>query len=75
MVHFMAKRVHFYNIPTAFLNLTPKPGMLKISYFAQAFQSLCLRKRINFISTFYESLNVINNLKSRQKHAHTGLIS
>ena len=55
----MAKRSHFYNLPEALLNMTPKPDMLKISLFAQAFQSLCLRKRINFTSTFYESLNVI----------------
>ena len=55
----MAKRSHFYNLPEALLNITPKPDMLKISLFAQAFQSLCLRKRINFTSTFYESLNAI----------------
>ena len=38
---------------------TPKPDMVKISLFAQIFQSLCLRKRINFTSTLYESLKVI----------------
>ena len=38
---------------------TPKPDMLKISPFAQIFQSLWLRKRINFTSTLYESIKVI----------------
>ena len=38
---------------------TPKPDMIKISLFAQIFQSLCLRKTINPTSTLYESLNVI----------------
>ena len=37
---------------------TPIPDMVKISLFAEIFQSLCLRKRINFTSTLYESLNV-----------------
>ena len=59
MAHFMAKRSHFYNLPAGLLNITPKPDMLKISLFAQTFQSVCLRKRMNFTSTFYESLKVI----------------
>ena len=33
--------------------------LVKISLFAQIFQSLCLRNRINFTSTLYESLKVI----------------
>ena len=33
---------------------TPKPDMVKISLFAQIFQLLCLRKRINFTSTLYQ---------------------
>ena len=56
---FMAERSHFYNFPSAILNITPKPDMLEISLFAQTFQSLCLRKRIKLSSTFYESLKVI----------------
>ena len=59
MMHFMAKGSHFYNIPATFLNITPKPNMLKILFFAEPFQSLCLRKRINFTSAFYESLKAI----------------
>ena len=46
---------HFYNLPAAFLNITLKSDMLQISFFAKTFQSLCLRKRINFTSAFYES--------------------
>ena len=38
---------------------TPKPDMVKISLFAQMFQSLCLRKGINFTSILYEPLKVI----------------
>ena len=37
MVHFMAKRSLFYNIPAAFLNITPKPDMLKFLFFADTF--------------------------------------
>ena len=59
MVHFMAKRSHFNNFPAAFLILTHNLAMLQISFLAQTFQSLCLRKRINFTSTFYQSLIVI----------------
>ena len=55
----MAKRSHFCNLPVALLNITPKPDMLNISLFPQIFQSLCLRKKDNFTSTFYESLKVI----------------
>ena len=40
MVHFLAKQSHFYNLPAAFLNITPKPDMLKELFFAQTFQSL-----------------------------------
>ena len=58
MVHFMAKRSHFCNLPAAVLIITPKSDMFKISVFAQIFQSLSLRKRINFMSTFYKSLKV-----------------
>ena len=39
----------------------PIPDMVKISLFAEILQSLCLRKRINFTSTLYESLNVVIN--------------
>ena len=46
---------HLYNLPAAFLNITPKPDMLQISFLAKTFQSLCLRKRINFTFAFYES--------------------
>ena len=67
------KRSHFYNFPAAFLNITPKPDMLHISFLAQTFQTLCLRKRINFTSTFYESISY-NTLKLHKKHTHTGLI-
>ena len=49
----MAERSHFYNFPSAILNITPKPDMLEISLFAQTFQSLCLRKRIKLSSTFF----------------------
>ena len=45
--------------------------MLQISFVAKAFQSLCLRKRINFTSAFYESPT---DIKSHKKDAHTGLI-
>ena len=38
------------------------------------FQSLYLRKRINFTPEFYEITNRYNTLKSRKKEAHTGLI-
>ena len=38
---------------------TTIPDMVKISLFAQIFESLCLRKRINFTSTLHESLKVI----------------
>ena len=55
----MAKRSHFCNLPVALLNITPKPDMLNVSHFPQIFQSLCLRKKDNFTSTFYESLKVI----------------
>ena len=44
MVHFMAKWSHSYNLPAAFLNITPKPDMLKKIIFAQTFQPQCLRK-------------------------------
>ena len=42
MIRFMAKRSHFYDVPASLLNITPKPDMLKISFFAQTLQSLCL---------------------------------
>ena len=32
MVHFMAKLSHFYNLPAAFLNITPELDMLKIHF-------------------------------------------
>ena len=59
MVHFMAKRSHFYNVPAAFLNITAKFEMFQTLFLAQIFHSLCPRKRVNFTSTFYESLTVI----------------
>ena len=59
MVYFMVKWSHFYNLPAGFLNMTPKTDMLKFSFFAETFQLLCLRKRENFTSTFYEPLKVI----------------
>ena len=55
----MAKRSHFYDLLAAFCNIAPRFDMLKFSFFAQTFQSLCIRKRINFTSTFYELLKVI----------------
>ena len=48
-----------FSLKRKFLHITPKPDMLKISFFPQIFQSFCLRKRINCTSTFYESLKVI----------------
>ena len=59
MVYFMVKWCHFYNPPAAFLNITPKTGMLKKSFFAQTFEPLRLKKRINFTSSFYESLKIV----------------
>ena len=59
MTYFMEARSHFYNLPADLLNITPKPDMLKFLLFAQTFQSLCLRKKRNFTSTFYESLKFI----------------
>ena len=57
----MAKRSHFCN-HAACLNITPKPTMLQISFLAQTFQSLWLRKKINF-TAFYESLTAISHTK------------
>ena len=45
--------------------------MLQISFVGKAFQSLCLRKRINFTSAFHESPT---DIKSHKKDAHTGFI-
>ena len=59
MVDVMAKWSHFYDLPAAFSDINPKPGMLKTIFFAQTFQPLFLRKRVNSTSTFYESLKVI----------------
>ena len=49
MVYLMAKRSHFYNLPTGLLNITPKAYMLKISFIKETFQSLYLTKRINLV--------------------------
>ena len=62
MMYFMVKWCHFYNPPTAFLNKTPKPGMLKKSFFAETFEPLRLRKRINFTSSFYRIIKNCNTL-------------
>ena len=63
MVNFMAKWSHFYNLPATFLNITPKLDMLKKSFLHQFhvctdIQAIMPKKRINFTSTFYESLKV-----------------
>ena len=52
MVHYMANRSRFYNLPADFVSVTPKPEMLKNSFLAQTFHSLCLRKVLNFTATF-----------------------
>ena len=52
---------------------SPKPDMVKILLFAQIFQSLCLRKRINLMSTLHESLKSYNTLKSHM-YTHTEII-
>ena len=64
----MSKRRHFYKLPAALLNITPKPDTL--TFFAQAIQSLCLRKGINLTSTFYESLKVKYVKVTKEPRSH-----
>ena len=59
MVHFMAKWSHSYNLPAAFLNITPKPDMLKKNHFCTDIPAIMPKKRVSFTSTFYESLKAI----------------
>ena len=61
MAHFAAKRSHFYIHTAALLNITPKHDMLKISFFAQTLQSLCLRERISFTSTSDSNIILFHN--------------
>ena len=63
----------FYNLPTAFLNITPKHDMLQVSFVAKAFQSLCLKKDKFYICILWIT-NKYNTLKSHKKDAHTGHI-
>ena len=51
--------VIFYNLPVAFLNITPKPDMSQISFLVKTLQSLCLRRKINYTPVFCESLTDI----------------
>ena len=49
--------------------------MLQISFLAKTFQSLCLRKRINFTSAFYESpTDIIPYNHTRRTRTRAGLI-
>lgn len=58
-MHFMAERSHFYNLSAYFLNIIPKPDMIKISFFPTYIPVVKPKKRINFTSKCYESLKVI----------------
>ena len=73
MVHFMAKRSNFDYLLAILMNITPKPVMLKNSFFV--ISVTMPKKKVKFyidISWLTKSNNI---LKLHKKHAHAGLIS
>ena len=66
MVHFIAKR----SLLTALLNTT---SMLEISFFAQIFQSLSLKKDKFYVYILWITKSY-KTLKSHKKQAHAKLI-
>ena len=72
MVHFMAKWSHFKKLPAAFLNLTPKPDILKITL-GTNIQTIMPKNKDKFYIYNLWITKSYDILKSHKEHAHTGM--
>lgn len=74
MAHFMAKTSHFYNLPTGFLNINPKPDVINFIFYI-GLPDIMYKKNNKFYIYILRNNKFIIPKKSHRKHAHTGLIS